>query len=319
MYEYCPHDGAELDTTETGIAKKGTCPDCAETYTRTPVDTLLFNLPNGLRSPLDATLQWLLQRPRTTGGLSTLRALALYLIVQPALNTLGYGGVGIVAGFAVAGIAFFASVTIHHGQGGPDANGRTTNYVDVLLLAAVIANNWSIIAEHGTGIIDKIPTAIDLAPDAIAGFASAMVAVYAVGSVGIVVHEYCHLAVLRAMGHEGRITVMWRRIAGQRIWIEGGEMLPRPYSWTGEPWEHAAVSLAPLAMWVPVAAVLVSMPFPLPSNPVVGGLLLGGGIGWMVASLPSGGDLSNMGHGRLKRTADMRDCGGTHREAEGIA
>lgn len=139
--------------------------------------------------------------------------------------------------------------------------------------------------------------------------ASALVALLASVTVGVLVHESLHLLVLRRAGVDCSLTVEstrnWRSlhavVAGRLASVEL-ESVPASCS----PWHLRLAALAPLGM-VPVAAGYVALvDGGLAADTLIGSMAL---VGWLACAIPSPADFAIVWrpHETVHRLAERRD------------
>lgn len=325
-FNYCPEDGTELEATTDGLAEKAECPECGKVSREGPLDTLLFRLPPRARDVAMRGLRVLLEREVVTGDWSMLRGVLFGAITYSVLKPIA-GGFGAI--LAAGAILFFAMEGSHR-MAEEGQSGRAWNGVDIgaLLIVGVLYRrglskavaeavsslpplSWSVVPS----LWSIVTTVGELALLAV-GF---LISLSVVRSLSAIVHERAHYYAASLIGVDGRIEYEYERAEGRRVAIVSGEFIPEPYCWLGEDWEHAFIAAAPLVMWAPTLLVWRFGMWPTTSHPLLVGALWGGAVAWVLSSIPSGGDMGNIGYGRIKWCTEMQTTAESHRFAEGLS
>ena len=330
---YCPDDGTETETTGDRWVQRGQCPECGDVWTAGLPDALLLRLPPTVRRAVMAVLETLFARPTINQRSAWLRGGVVAFFTITALEFVGYGGAGAVLGAVLFGLGLSVSgrfAGVHEsidgdfwsppeGKDGPEV----TPLDAVLVGGAVTLHGWL----YGLPI-DPSASGAPPSPDAggistivpeATPFIMFVVTFHLAMQVGIVLHELLHYGTIRVFGHDARINLYWLKVGRLRLGFSGGRVVPVPYYWDPPIWKQTAVSLAPLVLLAPLAAYL-TLVGGLPGTPLTAGRAAHLGLlaAWVVAALPSPGDLGVAGWGFTERWQAVRNSAENHATAEGI-
>lgn len=329
-HNYCPADGAELETETVadGLGERAVCPDCGDHYNTTPVDAVLWSCPPDYRPAVARLHRWLLTAGGGEPSFRAILAVCAGAILAIELGRLS-GSVFVAAVPAAVGGYLFLAM--------PDVDDRTdrdrdpADSIPVNAVLAVLVGGYSVGALAGWSIqplSEHAHTVLATGREALAVLAADPVGVTATVALSVTafwisyplllpVHEYAHVLAFRVQGIPARVEY---RYGGLWPWPTGAATIPYPYETIPRGTiGRALVAFAPLP--ITGAAYLLATHTPLfgwlngPVAWVVGSFLLGAG----AAGLPSSGDIGCLAGGRRDDMIDRnRALQKHHAPAEGV-